>query len=502
MKQILTYFSFCLITLFSTIADGNAQCTLGTIPPTLLNVPVDITIQCSADEPPIAANLTGTDACGNILPVRYQQENLQEVCGGFDLKRTWWVEDAKGNRTEGIQIISLRDETPPIFTNFPPDLTINLDLGETIPEMSLPQTTENCLGYVNIFFDENTSTDSNCQHQKIERLYIATDKCGNQNTQTQTITLLSQQPIAVDAGPDQTILKGVQTQLNGIGGPNLNWTPIDRLVNTFTNSPFTVPLDTTTIFCATVYDEQLGCSLMDCVTIFVESTQAPQNCTFSDTQKQLEYETLVAILAANPNSSLHYKDWKPLKDTTTCDICILTRVNCDENGYVIDLDLSEAKLVQIPKEIEQLTNLRSLQLFSNQLNCLPEELGGLCGIESIQNGLSGNPIAGTIQWCDFCATPQDICVGGSPISSLPEDPESNTSSIDCEKVNFTADMETITVRGLKAVSSSVQILSKNTDWEVITICDGDCGETVEIPDVYTGEYLIKVGLRGRLKLQI
>ena len=74
---------------------------------------------------------------------------------------------------------------------------------------------------------------------------------------------------------------------------------------------------------------------------------------------------------------------------------------------------------------------------------------------------------------------------------------SNTGGkANCNNLTFTGENGQITISGLTASYDKVEILGKNTDWQVLTICDGDCSDTQIIPDLKAGDYAVKVNQGG------
>ncbi len=74
---------------------------------------------------------------------------------------------------------------------------------------------------------------------------------------------------------------------------------------------------------------------------------------------------------------------------------------------------------------------------------------------------------------------------------------SNTNdTADCDELNFTTANGAITIDGLTASYDKVEIIGQNTDWQVITICDGDCADMQIISDLAAGEYAVKVNQGG------
>ncbi|MEM1119179.1 MAG: hypothetical protein AAGJ18_01940 [Bacteroidota bacterium] len=66
----------------------------------------------------------------------------------------------------------------------------------------------------------------------------------------------------------------------------------------------------------------------------------------------------------------------------------------------------------------------------------------------------------------------------------------------CDNLIFKGTANQITVEGLTTNSSKVEIIGRNTDWQVIPICEGDCPTTLLIPDLEVGEYAVKVNQSG------
>lgn len=72
----------------------------------------------------------------------------------------------------------------------------------------------------------------------------------------------------------------------------------------------------------------------------------------------------------------------------------------------------------------------------------------------------------------------------------------NDGKADCDKLIFTTENQQIIVDGLTATNNKVEIIGRNTDWQVVTICDGDCSENQVIPNLQAGEYAIKINQSG------
>jgi len=88
-------------------------------------------------------------------------------------------------------------------------------------------------------------------------------------------------------------------------------------------------------------------------------------------------EILQAILDANPNHTL---DWDL---ETTENLGDLTGVTINTQGRIIELVLGQKNLSEIPPEIGQLTNLKSLSFSENSISVLPNEIFGLATLERL-----------------------------------------------------------------------------------------------------------------------
>ena len=87
--------------------------------------------------------------------------------------------------------LTIGDNTPPVLTNVPADLTISCD--DAVPSPPVVLGFDGCPG-IYIEFDEATNqyTNGACETYNITRTWTATDLCGNYSTGTQTIIVEDQ----------------------------------------------------------------------------------------------------------------------------------------------------------------------------------------------------------------------------------------------------------------------------------------------------------------------
>lgn len=92
-----------------------------------------------------------------------------------------------------------------------------------------------------------------------------TDGAGNSSVDVVNVAIYSLP--TVSAGPDQTILEGANTILQGSGALYYYWTPPETIYNQSAATPVAEP-GTTTTYCMIGVDGN-GCANYDCATVFV-----------------------------------------------------------------------------------------------------------------------------------------------------------------------------------------------------------------------------------------
>ena len=157
-----------------------------TIPPQIAAPPVDVTVSC--DNIPSIASLSATDNCDPFVDVQVVETRVDGNCPqGYTLRRRWTATDNCGNTSSAEQVITVRDITPPVFSSVPPDATVNCD---EIPGLGVPTATDNCDPAVVISFGGETITGGTCAASvRVERLWLATDACGNSTAHIQVLNV-------------------------------------------------------------------------------------------------------------------------------------------------------------------------------------------------------------------------------------------------------------------------------------------------------------------------
>jgi gliding motility-associated-like protein len=158
-----------------------------TTPPVLANVPADVTVEC--DNIPTADDPTATDNCDDNVEVLLTETVTPGAClESYKIVRTWTASDDCGNTIVVTQEVSVYDNTPPVLTNIPIDITVSCgDEVPAPPASGVVTTTDNCSTDLTINFEE--SSQSTACGEIITRKWMSTDGCGNTVEEIQTITV-------------------------------------------------------------------------------------------------------------------------------------------------------------------------------------------------------------------------------------------------------------------------------------------------------------------------
>ncbi|MEL7426470.1 MAG: T9SS type A sorting domain-containing protein, partial [Bacteroidota bacterium] len=148
--------------------------------PPVVTSPEEITIECGLEVPTIKA----TDECGDVASITFMDSTPIEPSCASDpqvFERIWTVTDLCGNSTTFTQLISVIDNTGPVFLDVPADACED----ETIDGQVI--AIDECTGNeVDVQFSEVMSIEDGCG-EVLTRTWTATDACGNTSTTTQQV---------------------------------------------------------------------------------------------------------------------------------------------------------------------------------------------------------------------------------------------------------------------------------------------------------------------------
>ncbi|MFK8103422.1 MAG: LamG-like jellyroll fold domain-containing protein [Saprospiraceae bacterium] len=171
--------------------------------PVLSGIPGDTIVNCdNIPSVPPPGTITGTDNCTaatdisiNLVETSSQTNNGSCNDDSYSILRLWVATDLCGNTATAQQIIQVVDNAAPTFTlPLPTNITVSCD--EVPTTIDTLTAMDNCVdsASVNILFvqssdqtNNGTCTDNNYM---ITRTWTAVDRCGNNTTHQQIITVI------------------------------------------------------------------------------------------------------------------------------------------------------------------------------------------------------------------------------------------------------------------------------------------------------------------------
>jgi len=152
--------------------------------PVFTNAPAEITADCNELVPDFI-DPTISDTCDDDLIIETNITAQNGECPVIQtITKTTTATDACGNVNTFVQTISLIDNKGPIFSDFPPNQTVECD---EEPSMDLPTILDACDDTPNLFVVLDTVPGACANEQLVIRTFTATDRCGNANFAVQLI---------------------------------------------------------------------------------------------------------------------------------------------------------------------------------------------------------------------------------------------------------------------------------------------------------------------------
>ncbi len=172
--------------------------------PSFTFVPAHTTLSCEAI-PPVGTPVA-VDNCAIAVALNYDgQTRTDGPCPDtYVLTRRWTAADLCGNTRTATQELLVRDETPPVFTQVPADVTVSCD---AIPPVGTANAGDNCDTNVSVVYDGQTRIDGACaDNYTLVRRWVAVDNCGNTASAQQRITVRDLTPPTFTfVPPDATV---------------------------------------------------------------------------------------------------------------------------------------------------------------------------------------------------------------------------------------------------------------------------------------------------------
>jgi hypothetical protein len=200
--------------------------------PTIEDPPGDEDYVCAADVPP-ATTLVGSDNCEDVT-VDFTESQSGACPNQQRITRTWSAHDDSGNSAVWTQIVTVNDETAPILSYRPVDITVSC----SVPAAPTVTATDNCDTPIEVQFAE--TGDMDCEHAGVVyRTWTAVDSCDNSVSHTQTITVTDATPYIIELPSDETSQCGPSTLTEA----PLGVIDVCAGPNTFTDVAETTPLE-------------------------------------------------------------------------------------------------------------------------------------------------------------------------------------------------------------------------------------------------------------------
>lgn len=137
-------------------------------------------VECLADATTDNTGLpTATDDCSNVFFIGFEDNTnpIIENCR-YTIIRTFTIaNDCDESLTTGVQIITVEDETAPVFDPAATSASYNC-VDDIVP--FIPTATDNCNSVVAVTLESSSTTPGSCPDNFTRtETYVATDSCGN-----------------------------------------------------------------------------------------------------------------------------------------------------------------------------------------------------------------------------------------------------------------------------------------------------------------------------------
>jgi len=180
---------------------------IDTTAPTFASFPADVTLECCVNpvEPQFTGTPTGADGCGSTS-VSYTDFNVT-LCPNSrsqNITRTWVLRDECGNSVSRSQRILVVDTTAPTLA-IPSDRSVEC---ATNFDMGVATATDACSPVVQLFDQDNISTDNQCGLTFVnQRRHIAVDSCNQLASAVQIINVIDTTPPTLTYIPSDVIIE-------------------------------------------------------------------------------------------------------------------------------------------------------------------------------------------------------------------------------------------------------------------------------------------------------
>lgn len=159
--------------------------TINTYSQININPTNNVEISISCDELINLTPPTITTNCEGDVEYTFEDKTYSGGCMGT-IERIWTIRD-KCNNTESFQqFIRLSDSTAPELSSYPSDISVS---NNQIPDVPIVNAEDNCSQNLSVAFSVDSVLDNDGNLISIHRTWFVKDKCGNEKTHTQIISI-------------------------------------------------------------------------------------------------------------------------------------------------------------------------------------------------------------------------------------------------------------------------------------------------------------------------
>ncbi len=168
---------------------------------------------CPGDD--ISPNLIGNAEVSTSNPectvINYEDRVLAQgtnCSSNIKIERKWsvYLTGLEEDRIECVQIITLEDKSAPTLVGIPADETVLCDAIPVVANSISANDGCNSLAELTIAFNEEKIAGNCAGNYQLKRSWTATDQCGNEQTATQTITVIDDiAPVLRNIPADETV---------------------------------------------------------------------------------------------------------------------------------------------------------------------------------------------------------------------------------------------------------------------------------------------------------
>lgn len=179
-----------------------------------VTAPADQAAEC--DDVPAPDMVMASDNCDPSPDVDFSEVIIAGPCADtYDIERTWTATDRSGRSASDMQVITVSDTEAPMLLGTPVDVEVSCD---AVPDPAPVTADDNCDPNPSLSYAEVQIAGACPGSYVLERTWTALDRCGNESSFTQVITVVD------DEAP---VVTPNTSQVGCIWPPNHKWACFD-----------------------------------------------------------------------------------------------------------------------------------------------------------------------------------------------------------------------------------------------------------------------------------